>query len=241
MSKQIELVITRTFDAPRELVFKAFTQSEHLQHWWGPKGFTMNVAKLDLRPGGIFQYSMRSPEGHEMWGKFVYREIAEPEKLVYVSSFSDAEGNTVRAPFSSISSTWPLEVLNMLTFTEHEGKTTLTMRGGPINATEEEIKTFESMLESMQQGFAGTFDQLADYLAMVIDSYANNKSRKGGITMIEDTQEVFEQQRQDLLKYNDQLSKSMRPDEAEMKGHHLAATVDEKFDIQKGDFDSGSY
>jgi uncharacterized protein YndB with AHSA1/START domain len=77
-----ELVITRTFDAPRELVFKAWTDPEHLQHWWGPKGFTFDVAKLDFRPGGIFHYSMRSPDGHVMWGKFVYREIVEPEKIV---------------------------------------------------------------------------------------------------------------------------------------------------------------
>jgi uncharacterized protein YndB with AHSA1/START domain len=162
MSKQIELVITRTFDAPRELVFKAWTESEHLKHWWGPKGFTFGVSKLDLRPGGVFHYSMRSPDGHEMWGKFVYREIVAPEKIVFVNSFSDEEGNTVRAPFSP---TWPLEVLNTLTLSENEGKTTLTLRGGPINATEEERKTYEAGFESMKQGFGGTFDQLADYLA----------------------------------------------------------------------------
>jgi uncharacterized protein YndB with AHSA1/START domain len=162
MSNQIELVITRTFDAPRELVFKAFTEPEHLKHWWGPKGYTMNVAKLDLRPGGVFHYSQRSPEGQEMWGKFVFREIVEPEKLVYTNSFSDEEGNTIRAPFSP---TWPLEILNTLTFTEHEGKTTLTMRGVPLTATEEELKTFKAAHDMVQKGFAGTFDQLADYLA----------------------------------------------------------------------------
>ncbi len=162
MSKQIELVFTRTFDAPRELVFKAFTEPEHLKHWWGPKGYTINVVKFDLRPGGIFHYIQRSPKDQEMWGKFVYREIADPEKLVYTSSFSDEEGNTVRAPFSP---TWPLEILNTLTFTEHEGKTTLTMRGVPLSATEEELKTFEAARDMVQKGFAGTLDQLADYLA----------------------------------------------------------------------------
>lgn len=162
MSKQVELNFTRTFDAPRELVFKAFTEPEHLKHWWGPKGYTINVVKFDLRPGGIFHYSQRSPQGQEMWGKFVYREIADPEKLVYTSSFADEEGNTVRAPFSP---TWPLEILNILTFTEHEGKTTLTMRGVPLSATEEELKTFEAARDMVQKGFAGTLDQLADYLA----------------------------------------------------------------------------
>jgi uncharacterized protein YndB with AHSA1/START domain len=159
-----EFVFTRTFDAPRELVFKAWTESEHLRHWWGPKGFTFGVARLDLRPGGIFHYSMRSPDGREMWGKFVYREIVAPEKIVYMNSFSDEEGNTVRAPFSP---TWPLEVYNILTFSEHEGKTTLTLRGGPVNATEEERKTYEAGFESMKQGFGGTLDQLADYLSKV--------------------------------------------------------------------------
>jgi uncharacterized protein YndB with AHSA1/START domain len=157
-----ELVITRTFDAPRDLVFKAWTDPEHLQHWWGPKGFTFSVAKLDLRPGGMFHYSMKSPDGHEMWGRFVYREIVAPEKIVFVNSFSDEEGNVTRAPFSP---TWPLEVFNTLTLSEHEGQTTLTLRGGPINATEEERRTFEAASESIKQGFSGTFDQLADYLA----------------------------------------------------------------------------
>jgi uncharacterized protein YndB with AHSA1/START domain len=160
-----ELVITRIFDAPRDLVFKMWTDLEHLKHWWGPKGFTFGVSKLDLRPGGVFHYSMKSPDGQEMWGKFVYREIIAPEKLVFTSSFSDEEGNTVRAPFSA---TWPLEILNTLTFVENEGRTTLTMRGGPLSATEEERKTFEAARDSVKQGFAGTFDQLADYLAKVI-------------------------------------------------------------------------
>jgi uncharacterized protein YndB with AHSA1/START domain len=131
----------------------------------GPKGFTINVTKLDFRPGGIFHYSMRSTDGHEMWGKFVYREIVKPEKIVFVNSFSDEEGNTVRAPFSP---TIPLEILNNFTFTEHEGRTTLTLRGRPINATEEEHKTFADMHESMQEGYGGTFDQLADYLTKFI-------------------------------------------------------------------------
>ncbi|BAU28384.1 uncharacterized protein YndB with AHSA1/START domain [Aneurinibacillus soli] len=162
MSKTIELVITHTFNAPRELVFQAFTQAEHLKHWWGPKDWTLNVSKLDVRPGGIFHYSQQSADGHVMWGKFVYREISAPEKMVYTNSFSDEEGNTIRAPFSQ---TWPLEILNTLTFTEQDGKTTLTMHGMPLSATDEELQTFESMHDNMQKGFAGTFDQLAEYLA----------------------------------------------------------------------------
>ena len=70
----------------------AWTEAEHLARWWGPKGFPISVVKLDLRSGGVFLYSMRFPEGHEMGGKFVYREIAEPGRLVFINSFSDAEG-----------------------------------------------------------------------------------------------------------------------------------------------------
>ena len=98
-----QFVITRVFDASRERVWEAFTKPEHLQHWWGPKGFTMRTIKLDLRPGGMFHYSMRSPDGKEMWGKFAYREIAPPERLVFVTSFSDEAGNITRHPFSA---TW---------------------------------------------------------------------------------------------------------------------------------------
>ena len=156
------LVITRVFDAPRELVWKAWTESERLAQWWGPKGFTMGVCKLDLRPGGVFHYSMQTPDGREMWGKFVYREIVKPERIVFINSFADEKGNAVRDPWNA---NWPLEVLNTLSLSAHEGKTTLTLRGAPLNATEAERETFEAGRKSMQQGFAGTLDQLAEYLA----------------------------------------------------------------------------
>jgi uncharacterized protein YndB with AHSA1/START domain len=158
----IAFVITREFDAPADLVFKVWTQSEHLAQWWGPKGFSMNKCQVDLLPGGMFHYCMRSPDGHEMWGKFVYRDIIPHTRLVFVNSFSDAEGNTVRAPFAS---DWPLEVLNTLIFSEKDGKTTLKMQGVPIHATEAERTKFKNFHSSMQQGFNGTFDQLAAYMA----------------------------------------------------------------------------
>lgn len=154
--------ITRTFDAARDLVFKAFTESEHLAQWWGPRGFSWVSAKLDLRPGGMFHYCMRAPDGQAMWGKFVYREIVPPERIVFVSSFSDEQGNTIRAPFHA---DWPLEVLNTVTFVEREGKTNLTLRAGPSNATEAERSTYDASHKMMEQGFTGTLDQLADYLA----------------------------------------------------------------------------
>ncbi|MBK7827134.1 SRPBCC domain-containing protein [Nannocystis sp.] len=157
-----EFVISREFAAPRALVFKVWTEAEHLARWWGPKGFTLGVARLDLRPGGVFHYSMRSPQGHEMWGKFVYDEISPPSRIVFVSSFSDAAGNLTRHPGSA---TWPLEVRSTLTFSEHQGITTITLRGEPINASADERRTFRDGHRSMQGGFGGTFTQLSEYLA----------------------------------------------------------------------------
>ena len=156
------LVIERTFDAPRSLVFKAWTEPEGLMRWWGPNGFTTVSCKMDLRAGGGWRITMRSPEGREDRQRGVFREIVEPERIVFINSFADDKGNAVRNPWNA---DWPLEVLNTQTFAEHDGKTTLTLRGGPINASETERKTFEAGFESMQQGFTGTLDQLAEYLA----------------------------------------------------------------------------
>jgi uncharacterized protein YndB with AHSA1/START domain len=161
---EVALVITRTFDAPRHLIFKAMTEADRLAKWWGPKGFTWVSGTLDLRPGGTFLYCMRSPNGQDMWGKFEYREIVPPEKLVFTNSFSDPEGNTVRAPFSP---DFPLQVLNTFLFTEANGKTTLNMRGVPFNASEAERQFFAQWHPSMQKGFAATFDQLDEYLASI--------------------------------------------------------------------------
>src|SRR5262249_58316406 len=83
-----EFVISRTFDAPRELVWKAFTEAERMQHWWGPKGFQVIASKMDLRPGGTYHYGMRAPDGSTMWGKFIYREILRPERIVALTPFS---------------------------------------------------------------------------------------------------------------------------------------------------------
>lgn len=158
---QSAFAFERTLNAPRDRVWKAWTKAERLKQWWGPKGFGMRVASLDLRPEGLFHYAMTTPEGQEFWGKFVYRDIVAPQRLVLVVSFSDAEVGVTRHPLSAA---WPLEVLNEITLVEHEGRTTLTLRGVPIHATEEECRTFEGGFESMRQGFNGTLDQLDDHL-----------------------------------------------------------------------------
>ena len=160
-----EFVITRIFNAPRAVVFKVWTETEHLKYWWGPKGYAWVSGTMDLCPGGMFHYCMCSPDGHEMWGKFVYHDIIAPELLTFIVSFSDKDRNTLRNPHSAV---WPMEILNTLTFSEHDNKTIVVMRGIPINATEEEHKTFKAGYAGMQQGFKGTMDQLDQYLSNII-------------------------------------------------------------------------
>ena len=157
-----ELVIVRELRAQRELVFQAFTNPEHLVRWWGPEGFEIVVVRKDIRPGGIFHYKQRSPEGDEMWCKLAYDEIEPPERIVFTNGFSDEEGRTARAPFHA---SWPLEIRNTITFAEQDGLTTLKMRGTPVNPTAEELKTFSDEIEMVREGFSATFQRLDDYLA----------------------------------------------------------------------------
>lgn len=166
MSPAIQpFVITRVFNAPRELVWKAWTEREHLMKWFGPKGFTMPAARMDFRRDGMFHFCLCGPDGVEKWGKFVYREITAPERIVHVHSFSDEDGGLTRHPLSP---TWPLEMLSTATFAE-EGpdKTRLTIEWIPLNATEEELKTFEGGRPGMNQGWAGTFESLDAYLEKI--------------------------------------------------------------------------
>jgi uncharacterized protein YndB with AHSA1/START domain len=157
-----EFVISREFDAPRALVFKVWTRPEHLKHWFSPKGFTVLAAKMDLRPGGIYHYGMRAPDGKEMWGRWVFREIVAPERLVLVNCFSDEKGGITRHPFNA---EWPLEMLSTFTFAEKGRGTLVTVRWAPLNATEAERKVFDAGRASMTQGWGGTLEQLEAYLA----------------------------------------------------------------------------
>jgi len=162
MHNQQGIVLKREFNAPRELVFKVWTEPAHFGNWWGPQGFSLEVKKMDVRPGGMFLGCQKSPDGqHTIWGKFVYQEVHAPEKLVWVQSFSDEEGNIIRAPFNP---NWPLEILNVLTLEENEGKTLLTLQGGPLNASAEDQEAYDGMAPMVSQGFEGTFEQLANYL-----------------------------------------------------------------------------
>ena len=162
MADNKDFVITRVFDARRDLVWKAFTEPERMKQWWGPKGFKVVAAKMDLRPGGSYHYGMKSPDGMTMWGKFIYREVVPNERLVLINSFSDEVGGITRHPMSP---TWPLELLSVFTFEDAPGgKTRFTIRWSAHNASAEERKTFDTSHDSMNQGWGGTLDQLAAYL-----------------------------------------------------------------------------
>ena len=154
--------ISRTIDAPRELVWRAWTEAGLLGQWWGPKGLGTEVHAFDLRPGGAFHYAMVPPEGEKTFGKFTYREVAAPERLVFTNGFANEAGEYIRAPFGFA---WPLEMLTIVTLEERDGKTHLTLVSSPVDATDEEREQFAGMHESMVQGFGGTFERLEELLA----------------------------------------------------------------------------
>ena len=117
-TKDRELTLTRTFDAPRDLVFEAWSSCEHLKHWWGPKEWPMDECSMNFSEGGEWLYCLRGPnEGDEGWGKAVYQEINEPEKIVYKDHFTDREG-TVNEKMPTL--------LVTVEFEKHEGKTRQT-------------------------------------------------------------------------------------------------------------------
>jgi uncharacterized protein YndB with AHSA1/START domain len=155
-------VITRAFDAPLHLVWKAWSEADEMQSWWGPKGCSIEVAKFEFRPGGFFHYAMQFSKGPGMWGRFIYRDITAKERIAWLNSFSNEGCGITRAPFDPLI---PLEILNEVTFVEKAGKTTVTLRASPHGAEEGEVKVFEGMFASLNQGYGGSFDQLAAALA----------------------------------------------------------------------------
>lgn len=154
------IIVTRVFNAPRVLVFKAWTDPAHLARWWGPKGFTTPFCRVDLRPGGLFHYCMRSPEGRDIWGIGVYREIVAPERIVYTDAFADAEGNPVPPTYYGMSAGHPPETLVTVTFTEHEGRTRLTLEHSIPESVEERKGTeqgWNEMLDRLAEALKGDF------------------------------------------------------------------------------------
>jgi uncharacterized protein YndB with AHSA1/START domain len=160
---QPPFVTSRVFDAPRDRVWKAWTDAGQMKKWWGPAGFKVHTCTMDLRPGGTLHYGMTAPGGSDMWGRFSFREIDAPKRLVFINSFSDPQGGVARHPGHA---EWPLEMISTVTFEAQGEKTKVTVQWIPADAsTDAERKTFDQGRDSMKQGWSGTMDQLATYLS----------------------------------------------------------------------------
>lgn len=160
MSTAPVFTITRTLAASKQRVFDAFSNADALAQWWGPVEAPIDVVSLDFRPGGIFHYRMNGPQ--VSYGIFRYIAIDAPNRIEWVNSFANEKAEIIKAPFPGID--FPKEMLVTIHLTETDGVTTLLLTSSPLNATENETKTFVSMNNSMQQGFGGTFGQLENYL-----------------------------------------------------------------------------
>jgi uncharacterized protein YndB with AHSA1/START domain len=137
----LELLITRTFDAPRSLVFEAWTKPHHMMKWFCPKGFTVPACEMDFRVGGSYRLCMRSSAGRDHWVHGVYREIVAPERIVW-TGILEADGN---------------ETVSTITFTDEGGKTRLTVH---------QTFSFESdSTRGARQGWTETLARLAEYVA----------------------------------------------------------------------------
>lgn len=160
-----EFVITRIFDAPRELVWKAWTDPEMVKEWWGPKYFTAPSIKIDLRVGGKYIYCMHGPKGSQFDMDFysagIYKEIVPMEKLVVTDYFSDKDGNKVDPVKFDMSPDFPKEMDVTVTFEEMGNKTKLTIRYAKP-ATDAQ---YEAMKKSgMDEGWNTSLDKLAQTL-----------------------------------------------------------------------------
>jgi uncharacterized protein YndB with AHSA1/START domain len=139
-----EIKMVRVFDAPRAMVFDAFTKCEYLRRWFGPRGFTLTVCEGDFAVGGGWRFVVRGPDGTEMGMRGKIREMQPPERLVHVETFDD----------------YPGEALVTTTFVESRGKTTVT-----INLLYESKQIRDAVVQSgMEHGAAESYDRLAELL-----------------------------------------------------------------------------
>lgn len=153
---EARFTLRRVFSAPRALVFRAWTEGERLRQWWGPRGFTTTFFKAEPRPGGTLHYRMRSPEGGDHWGRGVYLEVNEPERLVFADSFSDENGELVAPAKYGMDPEWPDETMVTVTFRETEGGTELEFDGGVPEAL--------AKAQRADKGWSESFDRLEEYL-----------------------------------------------------------------------------
>jgi len=156
------LTLQRVFDAPRELVFRAFTEAEHLKHWWGPRGWEVTECQVDFREGGSWFYCFKCMDkeqgdfyGMESWGKAIYGEIDAPANYAYVDYFSDAEG--------TINEEMPAAKSTMIFHEQEGGKTRVVCHSS--YASEEALQQVIAM--GMEQGITETWDRLGEHLQAV--------------------------------------------------------------------------
>jgi uncharacterized protein YndB with AHSA1/START domain len=159
-----EIVLTRVFDAPRELVFKAWTDPKHMAQWWGPKAFTNPVCQMDLRPGGAWRIVVRSPDGIDYPLKGVFREIVEPERLVMTfdcSEHPDEWHDLVNPNRDKAKGRPALDLLCTVTFEDQAGKTKLT-----VQTLMESVAIRDAMVKmGMKEGWGQSLDRLEAVLA----------------------------------------------------------------------------
>lgn len=156
--------MTRVFDAPRELVWKAWTDPKYVAQWWGPKGFTAPVCKMDFRVGGKFLFCMRAPDGQQLWTGGEYFEIVEREKIVYSMFFADAEGNKVEAAQYGIEHEAMDDAHDAILFEDFgDGQTKLTLIGN------------ETMESAKDSGQLEGWNQILDKIEAVVAGLAQAK------------------------------------------------------------------
>jgi len=148
------LFLERVISAPREKVFKAWSDPKQLVKWWGPNGFTTPVCEMDFRVGGKTRFCMRSPDGQEIWCGGVYKEIVENERIVCTDYFTDPEGNVV-SPEGYGMSDWPVETIIEINFEDLDGRTRLTVRHYPVAPSKDR--------ENANEGWSQTLDRLVAY------------------------------------------------------------------------------
>lgn len=158
-----EFSFSRTFDAPKDLVYEIWLDPEHIKQWLAPGGMTTIFKKVDVRPGGTSLYCMSTPD-MKMWGKITYKEIQKTDRLVYVQAFSDENGGSGRHPMAP---QFPSEMLTTVLFESVGKKTKISLTWSPLNATDEEIAFFEKEKPGMNQGWGGSFAQLDAYLTKI--------------------------------------------------------------------------
>ena len=146
-SDERELMVTRVVDAPRQLVFKTWTQPEHIARWWGPQGFTTIHCEMDVRVGGAYRFGMRSPQGTERWKRGVYREIVEPERIVFTFAWEQPDGRLGH------------ELLVTVTFEALGSKTRLTLHQGGFDTV--------AQRDSHTGGWTSCLERFGEYMTTI--------------------------------------------------------------------------